>query len=128
MCFIGFRLQLTGAADVVAAREGVFPGPSVPGSGFADDGGRVGQIAGTLGVSVSYVSKVLSRRHAAGETSARPQRSHLTPKLAELHEAIRAEVAAHPDGTIAELRRSLSETHKVVASEGLMHARWRGLT
>lgn len=89
---------------------------------LADDGGRVGQIAGTLRVSVSYVSKVLSRRHATGETSARPQRSHLTPKLAELHEAIRAEVAAHPDATIAELRRWLSETHKVVASEGLMHA------
>jgi transposase len=87
----------------------------------AEDGARVGQIAAALRVSVSYVSKVLSRQRATGETSARPQRCHLTPKLADLHEAIRAEVMARPDATIAELRRWLNETHKVTASEGLMH-------
>ena len=87
----------------------------------ADEGARVGQIAARLRVSVSYVSKVLSRRYRTGETAARPQRCHLTPKLAALHEAIRAEVAARPDATIGELRRWLHETHKVSASEGLMH-------
>lgn len=65
----------------------------------ADDGGRVKEIATALRVSVSYVSKVLSRRDATGETAARPQRCHLTPKLADLHDAIRAEVAARPDAT-----------------------------
>ena len=88
----------------------------------ADEGRRVGQIAASLQVSVSYVSKVLSRRRETGETSARPQRCHVPPKLAGLHEAIRAEVAARPDVTIAELRRWLAETHQVSASEGLMHA------
>ena len=39
----------------------------------ADEGARVGQIALTLRVSVSYVSKVLGRR-LTGEVSARPQR------------------------------------------------------
>jgi transposase len=87
----------------------------------ADDGARVGEIATALRVSVSYVSKVLSRRIATGETAARPQRCHLTLKLAALHEAIRAEVAARPDATSAELRRWLLKTHKVYASEGLMH-------
>lgn len=87
----------------------------------ADDGERVGQIAMMLRVSVSYVSKVLSRRRASGETSARPQRSHRTQKLAALHAAIGAEVAARPDATIAELRQWLSHTHGVTASEGLMH-------
>lgn len=87
----------------------------------AEGGARVGQIAAALRVSVSYVSKVLSRQRATGETLARPQRCHLTPKLAELHEAIRAEVMARPDATIAELRRWLNETHTVTASEGLMH-------
>lgn len=87
----------------------------------ADDGGRVGQIAALLRVSISYVSKVLGRRRATGETSARAQRSHRTRKLAQLHAAIGAEVAARPDATIAELRRWLSETHGVSASEGLMH-------
>jgi transposase len=87
-----------------------------------DDGALVGQIAASLRVSVSYVSKVLSRRRLTGETAARAQRCHLKPKLLNLHEAIRAEVAARPDATIAELRRWLQETHKVYASEGLMHA------
>lgn len=87
----------------------------------ADDGARVGQIATLFRVSVSYVSKVLSRRRGTGEITARPQRCHLTPKLAALHEAIRAEVAARPDATLAELCRWLSEKHQVRASEGLMH-------
>jgi transposase len=70
---------------------------------------------------MSYVSKVLGRRRATGEVSARPQRCHLTRRLAGLHEAIRAEVAARPDAKIGEFRRWLTETHKVSASEGLMH-------
>jgi len=88
---------------------------------LADAGMPVGRTAEALRVSVSYVSKVLGRRRVTGEVSARPQRCHLTPRLAGLHEAIRAEVAARPDATIAELRRWLTETHKVSASEGLMH-------
>ena len=88
---------------------------------LSDAGRPVGRVAEALRVSVSYVSKVLSRRRETGETSARRQRCHLTPRLAGLHEAIRAEVASRPDATIAELRRWLAETHKVSASEGLMH-------
>jgi transposase len=87
----------------------------------SDDGARVGQIAEMLRVSVPYVSKVLSRRRRTGEISARPQRCQLVPKLSSLHEAIAAEVAARPDVTLGELRCWLSETHKVRASEGLMH-------
>ncbi len=45
----------------------------------ADDGLRVGQIATLLRVSVSYVSKVLSRRRRTGQTTALPQRGHLLP-------------------------------------------------
>lgn len=86
----------------------------------ADEGGRVGQIAGGLRVSISYVSKVLSRRDKTGETTARPQRCHLTPKLADLHEAIRQQVGARPDATIAELRAWLLATHEVAVSDGLL--------
>jgi transposase len=78
----------------------------------ADDGARVGEIATALRVSVSYASKVLSRGSATGETTARPQQCHLTPKLADLHDAIRAEVAARSDASSAELRRWLLGTHK----------------
>ena len=86
----------------------------------AEEGGRVGQIARGLRVSVSYVSKVLSRRDKTGETTARPQRCHLTPKLADLHQAIRQQVAARPDATIAELRAWLLATHEVAVSDGLV--------
>ena len=86
----------------------------------ADDGERVGQIAVLLRVSVSYVSKVLSRRRLTGGTRALPQRCHMQPKLMHLHEAIRAQVAACPDATIAELRAWLLATHKVSVSNGLM--------
>jgi transposase len=87
----------------------------------ADDGEPVGRIATVLRVSVSYVSKVLSRRQRTGETTTRPQRCHVAPKLSGLHPAILAQVSSRPDATIAELRRWLLETHKVSASTGLMN-------
>jgi hypothetical protein len=43
----------------------------------ADEGELVGWIATMLRVSVSYVSKVLSRRRLTGQTQARPQRCHV---------------------------------------------------
>ncbi len=87
----------------------------------ADDGEPVGRVATMLRVSVSYVSKVLSRRRLTGQKSARPQRCHVAPRLSGLHPAILAQVASHPDATIAELRGWLLETHKVSASTGLMN-------
>ena len=89
---------------------------------LADAGDAVGEIAEALCVSISYVSKALSRRRETGERSARPQRCHVPPKLLGLYDAIRAEVAARPDATLAELRRWLSEAHQVSASDGLMHS------
>ena len=88
---------------------------------LCDVGDAVGEIAEALCVSVSYVSKALSRRRDTGETSARPQRGHVAPKLFGLNDAIRAGVASRPDATLAELRRWLGETHGVSASDGLMH-------
>jgi transposase len=87
----------------------------------ADDGEPVGRIATTLRVSVSYVSKVLSRRRLTGQTQARPQRCHLVPKLRGLLPAIEVKVSSHSDVTIAELRAWLLQTHKVSASTGLIN-------
>jgi transposase len=87
----------------------------------ADDGEPVGRIATMLRVSVSYVSKVLSRRRLTGQTQARPQRCHVVPRLSGLYPAIEAQVSSRPDATIAELRAWLLETHKVSASAGLMN-------
>jgi transposase len=86
-----------------------------------DEGEPVGRIATMLRVSVSYVSKALTRRRLTGETTARPQHCHVQPKLSELYPAILAEVITRPDATIAELRAWLHETHQVSASTGLMH-------
>jgi transposase len=87
----------------------------------ADDGEPVGRIAAMLRVSVSYVSKVLTRRRLTGQTQALPQRCHVAPKLVALHAAIEAQVTSRPDATIAELRVWLLETHEVSASTGLMN-------
>jgi transposase len=91
----------------------------------ADDGVPVCRIAALLRVSVSYVSKVLSRRRRTGETTARPQRYQLPLKLGDLHGSIQAQVNLCPDATLAELRSWLTKTHKVSASNGLM---WKTLT
>jgi transposase len=87
----------------------------------ADDGEPVGRIATMLRVSISYVSKVLTRRRLTGQTTARPQRCHVAPKLGGLYSAIEAQVASRPDATIAELRAWLLETHKISASAGLIN-------
>ena len=86
----------------------------------ADAGLRVGQIAERLQVSISYVSKVLSRRRMTGETQARPQRCHVPPKRVDLYEAIRQQVTSTPDATLPEWRAWLLATHQVSVSEGLM--------
>ena len=87
----------------------------------ADDGEPVGRIATLLRVSVSDVSKVLSRRRLTVQTAARPQRCHVVPKLSGLYAAIEAQVSRRPDATIAELRAWLLATHQVSASTGLMN-------
>src|SRR4051812_23009312 len=66
-------------------------------------------------VSVSSVSKVLGRERRTGERTVRPQRGHVTPKLAAYHDAIREYVLANPDVTLAELQAWLCEAHDLSA-------------
>ena len=82
----------------------------------ADEGVSVGGVAQALRVSVSYVSKVLGRRRRTGETTTRPQRCHVPPKLADYHAAIRERAASYPDATLVELQSWLLESHQVSAS------------
>lgn len=89
----------------------------------ADEGVPVGRIATMLLVSVSYVSKVLSRRRATGVTTALPQVCHVAPKLGDLMEAIRARVATQPDATLRELIEWVRSTHGVsVGGTGMWKA------
>lgn len=86
----------------------------------SDAGTPVGMIAKMLLVSTSYVSKALGRRRDTGETTARPQRCHVPPKLKAYHGVIRKRVAACPDATLEELKTWLLETHDVEASTTLI--------
>lgn len=86
----------------------------------SDIGLRVGQIAEALFVSVSYVSKVLSRRRRTGETTARPQRCQVPRKLTAHLAALEKQVEVHPDATRAELQNWLLATHTVSASTTLI--------
>jgi transposase len=71
-------------------------------------------------VSVSWVYKAVSRRRKTGETTARVQCCHVPGKLDDYHAEIRAQVAALPDMTIAELRAWLLATHGVSVSHAVM--------
>lgn len=86
----------------------------------SDDGERVGEVAELLRVSVSYVSKALTRRRTTGETTVRSGRGHKPPKLAPFYAAIRAHVVERGDTTIEALRAWLLATHQVSASVGLI--------
>lgn len=96
----------------------------------ADIGLPVGRIAEVLFVSISYVSKVLSRRERTGETAARPQRCHVPPKLTGFLPQLRERVIAHPDSTLAELKAWLLNACQVSASQSLLSETLRqmGLT
>jgi transposase len=69
---------------------------------------------------VPYVSKALGRERRTGERTVRPQRCHITPKLAAYHDAIGEHVLANPDVTLAELQAWLRDAHDVSASIGLI--------
>jgi transposase len=68
-------------------------------------------------VSVSWIYKALARRRETGESTARPQVNHVPPKLERHYEAIRLQLKAEPDLTLAELRAWLLATHQVSISQ-----------
>jgi transposase len=92
-----------------------------------DSGTRVGAAARLFLVSVSYVSKVVGRRHATGETTARIGRAGRKPKLAAHDEALAARVAAYPDATLEELQTWLVAERAVKVSIGCLWNRLKFL-
>lgn len=93
----------------------------------ADSGMRVCAVARLFLVSVSYVSKVVSRRRASGEMTARVGRAGRKPKLAGHDEALRARVAAYPDATLEELRAWLAAEREIKVSIGCLWNRLKFL-
>jgi transposase len=81
-----------------------------------NDGYSVGEIAETLHVSSSWVSKVLRRWKKTNEPAARPQCNHVPLKLEPILDEIRAEVEKRPDITLSELGDWLIATHGITAS------------
>lgn len=87
----------------------------------AVDGGLpAGQVAKLFLVSVSYIYKVLGRRRATGETTARRLGGGPTPKLADHLDALRCRVAEAPDATLAELLAWLAADRGVTVSVGCL--------
>jgi transposase len=76
-------------------------------------------------VSVSYIYKVLGRRRATGETTARRGRAGRKPKLAAHDDALRERVGEHADATLEELQAWLAAERKVRVSIGCLWNRLR---
>ena len=85
-----------------------------------DRGMAAEAVAAAFTVSVSWIYKAVGRRRQTGETTARAQRCHVRGKLDAYHAALRAQVAAVPDMTIAELRAWLLETYGMSVSHAVM--------
>ncbi len=85
-----------------------------------DRGMGVYEAAPLVCVSVAYIYKVLGRRRATGEVVARPRPGRPGQKLAALHDALLARVAAQPGATLAELRGWLLAEHGVSVSTGCL--------
>src|SRR5713101_7130714 len=85
-----------------------------------DSGTGAYTVAPLFRVSVSYIYKVLGRRRATGETTARTGRAGRKAKLAAHDETLRAHVAEHPDATLEELQAWLAAECKVKVSIGCL--------
>ena len=105
----------------MAWRRGQALGQDLRDRVLADAGRPARAVAARFGVSVSYVVKARARLRDTGEASARPQRNRVAPRLAPHYEAIRAEGAARPSATVAELRAWLSARGAVVGHAAM----WR---
>jgi transposase len=92
-----------------------------------DGGAEAYTLAPLFRVSVSYIYKVLGRRRATGETTARRWAGGPKPKLAEQDEALRQRVAAEPDATLAELQAWLLDERGVRVSIGCLWKRLQHL-
>lgn len=70
-----------------------------------------------FGVSESYVVKARARLRDTGEREARAQRNHVARKLSGHEAALREQVAAEPDATLAELCAWLLAEHAVAVGK-----------
>src|SRR6266566_749645 len=88
----------------------------------AIDGGLATRAAASVfRVSVSYIYKALIRRRRTGEVSAGTRRGRRPRKLTPAQEAtLAAQIAAHPDITLAALQTWLAGEHAVRLSNRAM--------
>jgi transposase len=88
-----------------------------------DEDGEAYELAPLFRVSVSYIYKVLGRRRATGETTARRSGGGPKPKLLDHDEALRERIAAVPDSTLVELQAWLLAERGVKVSIGCLSNR-----
>jgi transposase len=92
-----------------------------------DEDGEAYELAPLFRVSVSYIYKVLGRRRATGETTARRSGGGPKPKLLAHDAALRERIAAVPDSTLVELQAWLLAERGVKVSIGCLSNRLRRL-
>ena len=68
------------------------------------------EVATKFRVSRSWVNRIVQRRRATGEIGPRPQKVFKTQAFAGQEDRLRAQVAAQPDQTLAELRDTVHST------------------
>lgn len=91
---------------------------------LAMSGAPIREVAARFGVSPSYVSKARARQRDLCDATPGLQRNHVPARLAGLHDALRARVAARADATLAELRAWAAAEHGVSVSHQVM---WKTL-
>ena len=92
--------------------------------------GTVREVAQRYAVSQSFVSRARSRQRRLGQTMPGMQRNHVPARLGELEQALKSQVSASPDLTLAQLCQWVLTTHAVKAGQTTMWKmlkRW-GLT
>jgi transposase len=85
-----------------------------------DGGAKVYAIAPVFEVSVSYIYKALTRRRTTGDATAHKSGAAPQLKLTGHEEALRRQLADHPDMTLAELQAWLAAERGVRASIGCL--------
>ncbi len=83
--------------------------------------GVLREVAERFGVSQAYVCRARARRERLGQTSPGAQRNHMPLRLAGLEQALRAQLAAAPAQTLAQLCQWAWDVHGIKVGTTTMH-------
>ena len=83
--------------------------------------GSLSEVAQRFAVSVSYVSRVRTRKTRLGQTCPGAQRNHMPLRLEGRRQELMARVTDSPNQTLAELCQWVQTTHALAVVPSTMH-------